>query len=218
MKIEIWSDYRCPFCYIGKRKLEMALKEVFLEENITLVYKSFELAPDVTQPYEGTIHEYIAAKYRMALEDAKEMNGRIVNMAAEVGLTYDFEHLKISPSFDAHRLSHYAKEMGKGAEYTEKVMYAYFTDAKDISKSEVLIEIINEIALDEVIARNILSSELYSEEVRRDELEARKKGINSVPYFVFNDKETVSGAQSIDVFKSILNGSVTQEGGITQIQ
>jgi len=218
MKIEIWSDYVCPFCYIGKRKLELALKEVSLAEEVTLIFKSFELAPETANDYNGTIHQYIANKYNMKLDEAVQMNSRIIHMAAEVGLAYDFDKLQLSGSFDAHRLSHYAKENGKLEAYTEKVMYSYFTASKNIAKAEVLIEIIKEIGLDEAVAHDILMSDLYTEEVRRDEFEARGKGITSVPYFIFNDQYTVSGAQSIDVFKSVLTGTVTQGSGTTQIK
>lgn len=204
MKIEIWSDYVCPFCYIGERKLEQALKEMGVEESVEIEFKSFELNPNAEESYTESIDELIAKKYGMSLEQARFNNLRIIEAAKENGLTFNFEELKPTNTFKAHRLSFYAKEAGLQREYTEEIMKAYFTNSKLISEESVLLKIIEDLKLDRDRAKEILDSEMYTGDVREDEQQAYNLGIGGVPHFIFNQEYSISGAQPVEQFKAVL--------------
>ncbi|SHH89237.1 DsbA family oxidoreductase [Clostridium grantii] len=204
MKVEIWSDYACPFCYIGERKLELALKETGMMENTEIVFKSFELNPDAKKRYDKNINELIAEKYGVSLEQAAANNKNIISAAKELGLDYNFEDLKYTNTFDAHRLSHYAKAEGKLKEYTEAVMKSYFIDSELISDAEVLVSIAEKVGLDKERALIILNTTDFSHEVRQDEQSAYERGVNGVPYFVFDEKQAVYGVQPVDAFVKII--------------
>jgi len=206
MKIEIWSDYVCPFCYIGERKLKMALKETGLEDKVELIFNSYELNSDAEKHYDQNINQLIAEKYNVSLEQAKFNNENIIRTAKSVGLDFDFENLKPTNTFDAHRLSHYAKEEGKLEEFTEVVMRSYFTDSLNISETDVLISIAEEVGLDRERVLKILKSSDFSSEVRQDENNAYNRQVSGVPYFLFDGKETVYGAQPVETFVNVLKG------------
>ena len=211
MKVEIWSDIFCPFCYIGKRKFEMALDEFSKKSEVEVVYRSFELNPNSPKHYEEDINGLIASKYGITYEEAKRNNENIIKQAANVGLTYNFDTLIPTNSFDAHRLIHFASKYGKIEEMTEKLFIAYFTDSKDISDHEVLADIAGEIGLNREEAVRALASGDYKDSVRNDEEEASRLGITGVPFFVFNDKFAVSGAQPKDVFLNTLEKVLEDE-------
>lgn len=200
MKVEVWSDYACPFCYIGERKLEQALNQLDMTQDTEIVFRSFELDPNAPLRKEGNINALMAAKYGMSLERATATNNQIIESAKAVGLTYDFDNLKPTNTFDAHRLSHYAKIEGKLNPYTEAVMQSYFTDSELISDHEVLANLAQLVGLDRDRALEILRSDAYSEEVRKDEKEAHERQINGVPYFLFDGNAAVYGAQPVEVF------------------
>ncbi len=203
MKIEIWSDYVCPFCYIGKRKLELAIQQSSIEEPIEIEFKSFELNPDSLKEYRENIHEIISSKYGIPVEQAKEMNDGVIRMAKEVGLNYNFDDLKPTNTFDAHRLSHYAKAEGKNKEYSEAVMRSYFVESNLISNHKVLADLAESIGLDMQKALEILSSNQYEKEVREDEKRAYELRVDSVPYFLFNETEAISGALPVESFLEV---------------
>ncbi|MFA9423941.1 MAG: DsbA family oxidoreductase [Sedimentibacter sp.] len=208
MKVEIWSDYACPFCYIGEKKLEIALKQTGMQEDTQMVFNSFELDPNANKKNDRNINEIMAEKYGMSLEQAKATNNNIINAAKEVGLNFNFDDLKRTNTFDAHRLAHYAKTEGKIKEYTEAVMNSYFVKSLLISDIEVLVSIAEKVGLDRERALNILKSEEFSDEVRSDELKASEQRITGVPYFIFDDKEVVYGAQPVDVFVEIIESLI----------
>jgi len=133
VKIEIWSDYVCPFCYIGERKLALALEKTGMTDEAEIVFHSFELDPNAKKSYDESITQLMAQKYGMSMEQAAAANNNIINVAKEVGLEFNFGTVKPTNTFDAHRLSHYAKDKGKLKAYTEAVMKSYFTDALNIS-------------------------------------------------------------------------------------
>ena len=205
MKIEIWSDFVCPFCYLGKRKLENALSKFKYEDKVELVFKSFELDPTAKKNYDENISEIIAKKYGITVEQAKHSNFQIMEQAKEVGLDYNFDDLKPTNSFDAHRLSQYAKSKGKMLEMSERILKAYFVDSFNISDHKVLSELASEVGLDRTEVLEVLESNQYALEVREDESAASKLGVSGVPYFVFNNKYSVSGAQSSDHFLEVLD-------------
>lgn len=202
MKVEIWSDYVCPFCYIGKRNLEEALKLTGID--IEIEFKSFELDPQAKKQYEKNIDQLMADKYRMPLEQAKETNNRIVRSAEEVGLKYNFKDLKPTNTFDAHRLSHYAKEKGKLIDYTEALMKSYFTDSQNISDRTVLLDIASKLGLDTEKTARLLDSSENENEVRFDESDGYNRGVNGVPYFLFDRKKALYGAQPAAEFIKVI--------------
>ncbi|MDF2881427.1 MAG: disulfide bond formation protein DsbA [Clostridiaceae bacterium] len=205
MKIEVWSDFVCPFCYIGKRRLETALNNFEHKDEVELVFKSFELDPSAKKKYGENINELIAQKYGITVEKAKESNDQLVEQAKAVGLKYNFDDLIPTNSFDAHRLAHYAKSEGKMNELAERIFKGYFVDSLNISDDKVLAALAGEVGLDSEKALRILESDQYSAEVRNDEESASKFRVGGVPYFVFDNKYAVSGAQPTDLFLDVLN-------------
>lgn len=204
MKIEVWSDFVCPYCYIGKRRLEVALEKFEGKENVELVFKSFELDPYAKKKYDENIYELIAKKYGISLEESKAVNKQIIEQAKELGLNYNFDDLKYTNTFDAHRISQYAKEEGKMNQLAERILKGYFIESLDISNHDVLLGLAKEVGLDSKKVSEVLNSDKYSEYVRNDESAAAKIGVRGVPYFVINDKYAVSGAQPPEVFLEVL--------------
>lgn len=209
--VEVWSDIFCPFCYIGKSKFESALEKFSRKEEVEVIYKSFELNPNSQKSQDGDIHSIIASKYGVSYEQAKMNNDNIVEQAALAGLTFNFDTLVPTNSFDAHRMIHFAAKYGKMKEMTEALFAAYFTDSKNVSDKETLANIAVVIGLDKEEALKALNSDAYGKEVRADEEEGSKLGVNSVPFFVFNRKFAVSGAQSPEAFLSVLEKAFEDE-------
>lgn len=204
MKIEVWSDFVCPFCYIGKRRLESALNQFEYKDEVELIFRSFELDPNFKNKFDENIHEIIARKYGISIEQAKASNNQIVAQAKAIGLNYNFDDLIPTNTFDAHRLSHYAKTEGKANELAERILKAYFVDSLNISDHKTLAGLAGEVGLDSDEALKVLVSDKYGAEVRKDEENAARFGITGVPYFVFNDKYAVSGAQPPEAFLEVL--------------
>lgn len=211
MKVEIWSDIFCPFCYIGKRKFEAALESFDKKEEVEVVYRSFELNPNAPKNNDKNIHELISSKYGITYEEAKLNNDNIINQAKELGLEYNFDTLIPTNSFDAHRMIHFAKEHEKMEEMTEALFKAYFTDSRNISDFNTLAEIAKSIGLNKEEAISILNTNKYSDCVRSDEELAGGYGINAVPFFILNEKFTVSGAQPTELFLRALNKVMEDE-------
>ncbi|CAM4307509.1 DsbA family oxidoreductase [Bacillus paramycoides] len=205
MKIEVWSDFVCPFCYIGKRRLEMALEQFPHRDNVQVEFKSFELDPN-TPIYSGTsISEVIAAKYGISVEEANRNNIQIGNHAASIGLSFNFEEMKPTNTFDAHRLAKFAKDQGKEKEITENLLFAYFTESRNLSDAETLSTIAETSGLDKKEALNVINNKnAYANEVRIDEAIAQQYKITGVPYFIVNQKYAISGAQPLETFVGAL--------------
>jgi predicted DsbA family dithiol-disulfide isomerase len=204
VKIEVWSDFGCPFCYIGKRRLERALESFSHRDEIELVYRSFELDPGAPKDTESSIHELLAVKYGLSLEQAKESNRNVAQQAQTEGLTYNFDTIIPTNTFDAHRLAHYAGEQGKAKEMTERLFRAYFTDSLHIGDRDTLVRLAEEVGLDGAAVREVLEQNTYADAVREDENEARRLGIRGVPFFVLHGKYAVSGAQPLEIFQGAL--------------
>ncbi len=200
MHVEIWSDVMCPFCYIGKRKFEVALKLFPEKENLHIVWRSFQLAPDMKTNPSKNINNYLAEHKGISLQEAKHMNEYVTNMAAEVGLTYHFEKAIVANSFNAHRFTHFAKAYGKQNEAEEKLFHAYFTDGKNTDDLTTLLQLAHEIGLDSALFKNEFELGMYVDEVNSDIDESHKLGIRGVPFFLFNRKLAISGAQDPDIF------------------
>jgi predicted DsbA family dithiol-disulfide isomerase len=210
MKVEIWSDVMCPFCYIGKRKFEAALTQFPDKQNVELIWKSFQLAPDMKTDSSKNINQYLAIHKGIALQEAKAMNDRVTQMAAKVGLVYNFYKAIVANSFNAHRFSHFAKQNNKQDEAEEQLFKAYFTDGKNTDDFTTLIQLASEIGLDTTALKTALETNMYAEEVKADIYEALQVGVRGVPFFVFDRKYAVSGAQETQVFLQTLEKSYTE--------
>ncbi|MEI9808309.1 MAG: DsbA family oxidoreductase [Bacteroidota bacterium] len=205
MKVEIWSDVMCPFCYIGKRRFENALTQFVHKEDVDIVWKSFQLNPDMKTEPGKNITQYLAEIKGWSLEQAKQANDHVTGMARELGLHYDFDKAVVANSFDAHRVVQLAKVHGKGNEMEEQLFKAYFTEGKNIADHSTLIELATAIGLDAEIVKKALESNEYAEAVEQDIYESRQIGVRGVPFFVLNDKYAVSGAQATETFLGALN-------------
>jgi len=213
MKIEMWSDFVCPFCYLGKRRLEIALEKFKQKDEVELVFKSFELDPSSKKKFDGNIHEFIAEKYGIPVEQARASNNQIKAEAKAIGLNYNFDDAIRTNTFNAHRVVHYAKTQGKMNELSERIFKAYFVDSLNISDHKVLASLASEVGLNSNKVLSILESDQYAKDVRKDEETASKLGISGVPYFVINNKYAVSGAQPPELFLEALEKAREEEIG-----
>lgn len=208
MKVDIWSDVRCPFCYIGKRKFENALEKFLYKNEIEVNWHSFELDPSVaTNPGINAV-EHLADIKSISKAQAEGMQAHVRSVAKEVGL--DFGNSVIANSFNAHRLIQMAKTKGLANDAEEELFKAHFIDEKNIDDKDSLAEIGVSIGLDKDDVKKVLDSDDFAKEVRQDEAQAQSIGINGVPFFILNNKYTVSGAQSPDAFLQALSQAWTE--------
>ncbi|PRX42968.1 DsbA family oxidoreductase [Salegentibacter salegens] len=204
MRVKIWSDVRCPFCYIGKKKFEAALAKFPQEDQVEIEWKSYQLDPNLkTDPNLSTLEYFVKAK-GVSEAQAREMFSGATNMAAEVGLKFNLETSVTANSFMAHRLIQLAKSKGLGNEIEEALFKAHFEEAKNIDDSEVLQKIGTLIGIKTEEVKNTLQSDAFAYEVKQDEMEARNIGVRGVPFFVIDDKYAISGAQPAEAFLQTL--------------
>lgn len=218
MNIEIWSDVVCPFCYIGKRKLEEALQHFSHKDDVTIEFKAYQLEPNA-KPYTGQdFYESMAAKFG-SIQQAKQMTANITDQAKSVGLDFHFDTMKPTNTFDAHRITKFAKKHGKDAAISEKLLYANFTESKDVGNHETLAEFAADIGLNKDDALAVLQDEeAFRDEVNHDIAEAKEFGINGVPYFIINRKYAISGAQPTKTFTQALEQVWEEENKTTPFQ
>lgn len=210
MKVEIWSDVMCPFCYIGKRKFETALQQFEHQNDVEVVWKSFQLQPDMkTDPTKNTI-QHLAESKGWTMEHAKEMTSHVVKMAQEVGLNYNFDKAVVANSFDAHRLVQFAKTKAKGDAMEEQLFKAYFIDGKNTADHATLTALAIEIGLNETEVKEVLATDAFSDNVQEDIYQSRQIGVTGVPFFVLNDKYAVSGAQASETFLGALQQAYSE--------
>lgn len=200
MKVDIWSDVRCPFCYIGKRKFEMALAQFEHRDEVEVEWHSFELDPNAATVLDKSAYDYLAERYGRSRDWAVETHKHVAQTAAEVGLTFNFDQSVIANSFDAHRLIQMAKQNGAGDLVEENLFKAHFTDGKNIADHEVLLQIGMDSGLNTLEVEVMLKSDDFVDEVRYDEKAAQDLGITGVPFFIFDQKLAVSGAQAPETF------------------
>ena len=205
MKVEIWSDIMCPFCYIGKRKFEQALENFEGKENVQVEWKSFLLDPNLKSEKGKNIHDMLAEKKGWTKDYAQRMNNQVAGMAKEVGLNYQFDKVVPANTFTAHRLAHLAAKHGLQDKMEEKLFHAYFTDGTDIGNIDALVELAVEVGLDEQEVRKVLLSDEFAEDVKSDAYEGEQLGVRGVPFFVLDRKYALSGAQPQEVFLEALD-------------
>ena len=210
MKIEIWSDYACPFCYIGEKRLDKALAEVNAGDKIEIEFKSFELDPTASNEVESETIERFALKYGMSREEAANRVEQISMMGRREGIDFKYATTRYTNTFDSLRLTKLAQERGHN-EIITKLFDAYFTKNLELSNHDVLKNIAAECELDPVEVDDLLNGDKYAEEVRADEHEAANLGIHGVPYFVIGGKYGLSGAQPVHVLKEAIESVLDEE-------
>ncbi|MEO6176269.1 MAG: DsbA family oxidoreductase [Flavobacterium circumlabens] len=200
MKIEIWSDIMCPFCYIGKRQLETALAE-FPNDEFEIEWKSFQLDPTISPQPDKDVYTYLAERKGMSVEQSVEMHNSVAERAKSVGLDYHFDKAIIANSFTAHRIIQLAKTKNLGDEMEEVFFKAYFTEGKDLNDGLTLLELAEKAGLDKNETLKVIENEkLFLSEVHTDIIEGQQIGVQGVPFFVFDRKYAVSGAQPVETF------------------
>ena len=207
IKIDVWSDIACPWCFIGKRNLEKGLAEASADDDAPLVeviYHSFELSPDTPVDFEGDESAYLANHKGISPAQASQMLERVTGVAAEAGLEYRFDLLKHTNTVKAHELLHFAKQNGRQLELVERLMSAYFTEGRHLGREDELVDLATDVGLDADAARAALRSGRHLADVHADQAQARAYGINGVPFFVIDEKYGVSGAQPAEAFAQIV--------------
>jgi predicted DsbA family dithiol-disulfide isomerase len=204
MKVEIWSDFACPFCYIGKTRFENVLNTMPFKDLVEVEYKAYQLNPNAPKVMEGNAYEAFAKGHNTTVEGAKQRFKMFTENAKTVGLTYNYDIIQMTNTFDAHRLAKWANTFGKEAEITTRFMRAYFTDGVNLADQAALLEIVKELGYDTEKAHAILNSDEFSLEVKNQITEARQVGVQGVPFFVINRKFGISGAQQEAYFKQAL--------------
>lgn len=205
MLIEVWSDFVCPFCYIGKRRLEKALARFPHRGQVTVAFRSFELDPQAANDPAEPVLSVLARKYAISPEEARRMTDGVAQQGAAEGLVFRFETAVSANTFDAHRLFKYAEAQGLGEVMAEKLFHAHFTASEHIGRREMLIRLAAEIGIDREAAANVLNDgQAFADEVRSDERRAHGLGVRGVPFFLFNGKYALSGAQPLEVFQAAL--------------
>jgi predicted DsbA family dithiol-disulfide isomerase len=206
VKVEIWSDVVCPWCYIGKRRFESALARFPHRDEVDVEWRSFELDPGAppTAELRGTHAEQLQAKFGRPRAEIDQMLARVTALAAAEGLDFRFDLNRGGNSFDAHRLLHLAKAHGRQDPLKERLDRGTFTEGLAVSDHDELTALAVEIGLDEAEVREVLAGDRYADAVRDDQAQARAYGINGVPFFVLDGRYGVSGAQPADLFLEAL--------------
>lgn len=209
IQIEVWSDIVCPFCYLGKKKLEKAISRLNAEDQVEIKFRSFQLTPDFPKNQSKPSAQYYEEQ-GFAMGRMQQMSAQLEKTGLNYGINYKFDNTLLFNSYDAHRLLKWADEQGKGTELKTLFFKAYFTEGKDLSKQEVLCSLVNELGLDAKRALDILKSTEYGDQVAYDIARANKLGISGVPFFLLNGQERISGAQDDQVFESMIKKLLDQ--------
>lgn len=204
IKIDIWSDIVCPFCFIGKKKLEQAISKLQLSEQVEIEWHSFQLDPDFPKGEAIPSAEYLAQRKNYPIEQINAIQQQLTTSAKVYGIDFQFEKALSFNTIDVHRLWQWSKTLGKSSELKEALMKAYFTDGIDLSKEENVLQVVENCGLDKVEAESILKSNQFSNEVDEDIYHASQIGVRGVPFFVLNNQFAISGAQDDSVFETAL--------------
>ncbi|MCM1014050.1 DsbA family oxidoreductase [Brevibacterium sp. XM4083] len=204
MKIEIWSDIACPWCYIGKRRFETALEGFPHKDDVEVEWRSFQLDPTLPAHVEESEADYLSRSKGMPAEQVRQMFAQVSDQAAREGLNYDFDSVVVANSFTAHRFLHFAKSHGVMAAAEEALMSGHFESGRDIGSIDYLAEVGQSLGLDPTETRRVLESDEYTDAVKADVAQARMLGANGVPFFVIDRKYGISGAQKPPVFTQAL--------------
>ena len=210
--VDIWSDVQCPWCYIGKRKFEAGVAA--FGGAVEIEYHSFELAPDTPVDFDGSPVDYLSRRKGMPVEQVSLMLANVTEIAASVGLDYDYDHVHQTNTVKAHELIHYAKAEGRQLEMKERLLKAYFVDGRHVGRIEDLADLAAEIGLDRAEVVRVLTDETYLADVKADVAQAVAYGIQGVPFFVIDGTYGVSGAQDATTFTKVLEQVRTEREAI----
>lgn len=203
MRVDIWSDVVCPFCYIGKKRLEKAAEQAGVE--LEVHWHSFQLDADAPQRQEISNSARLAQKYGRSIEEVEEMQRNIADMAKAEGIEFNWQNANSGNTLDAHRIIHLAQSKGLGSEAKEAFFYSYMTDGLAIGERETLEDVAARIGLNPVEVDDVLDSDEYADFVKFDEATARDQlNVTGVPFFVFDQRIALSGAQPTEVFVKVL--------------
>jgi predicted DsbA family dithiol-disulfide isomerase len=215
MQIEVFSDVVCPWCYIGKRRLEQALSTFPHADEVTITYRSFQLDPTAPRRSEESLEQHLATKYGRTLDEARQMNQRVSDVAATVGLDFRLEDAQRGNTFDAHRLLQLAAARGRQPELKERLMKAYFSEGGLLSDHNELVALAAQVGLDPAEVAAVLAGDDYADAVRADLALARGFGVTGVPFFVVDRTYGVSGAQEAAVLTDVLQRAWTEAHPLT---
>ena len=209
VRVDVWSDIACPWCYVGKRHLEAALEKFEHRDAVEVVWRAFELDPSAPPERDPKVSyaERISRKYGASAQDAEGMVQRMTDVAAEDGLEFRFDRIRTGNTFDAHRVIHFAKQHGKQDAVKERLLRAYMTEGELMSDHETLVRLAAEAGLDAEQVRALLASDAEVKAVRADEDEARQLEVSGVPFFVIGGKYAISGAQPAQLILRALNNA-----------
>ncbi len=202
IKVDIWSDVQCPWCYIGKRKFEAGAAE--FGGDVEVEYHSYELAPDTPVDFEGTPVDYLSQRKGIPIAQVEQMLDRVTGIAASVGLDYHYEDVHQTNTVKAHELIHYAKARGRQLDMKERLLKAYFVDGRHVGRIGDLADLAAEIGFDRDDVVRALEANEYLADVKADVAQASEYGIQGVPFFVIDGKYGVSGAQEAETFANVL--------------
>lgn len=205
MKVEIYSDVVCPFCWIGKKQFEAAVEQFENKDDVEVIYRSFELDKNALVENEHDIYDMLANKYGISRDQAIESNERVAQSGAQVGIDFQIAKSHVTNSFDAHRLIHFAASKNLQHEAFEALHKAYFSDGIHIGRRDELVKIGELLGFDETEVLEMLESDEYSDQVREDQARAEQVGVTGVPFFVIDEKYGISGAQGTENFLATLN-------------
>ena len=215
MKVEIWSDVVCPWCYIGKRRFETALTRFEQRDQIEVLWRSFQLDPTAPRTSDESLNQILSRKHGLTLRQANDTTNHVTELAALEGLEYHFDRAQSGNTFDAHRLIHLAAAHQLQDAMKERLMKAYFTEGLPIGNQDTLVQLATEVGLDRDEARTVLNSDTYADEVKADIEMATELGIRGVPFFVVDEKYGISGAQPAEVFLNALEQAWAESHQLT---
>ncbi len=204
MKVEIWSDVMCPFCYIGKHQFEKALSNFEGQENVEIIWRSFELNPSIKYQEGYTMTDYLSDIKGMDKESVKRNFERLTEQGAQIGINFNFEEAKVMNSRKSHKLIQAAKKQGLQNEIEEALFYAYFTEGKNLEDNQILAEIAKNIGINFTEISEIIDSVELENAVNSDVYMAQQVGARGVPFFVFDDAYAISGAHGEETFLNVL--------------
>ncbi|MGO1923085.1 MAG: DsbA family oxidoreductase [Jeotgalicoccus sp.] len=211
MKITIWSDFVCPFCYIGQANLDNALKTFEHKDDVEIEYKSFQLMPDAEYTPGETYAETFSKMKGVPEAQAEGMFSQVTETAEKAGVEINYDTAKLTNTMDAHRVFQYAREQGKGTEFFKALYVAHFTNGEVLNDPDTLVHLSESVGLDGAAVRDVVTSEQYKQDVNVDISQASSLGVQGVPFFLVNDKYSISGAQPVELFQEALGKIYAEE-------
>ena len=204
VKIEIWSDVVCPFCYLGKKKVEQAVQKLNAEDKVEIVWHSFQLDPEFPTNTSVPSIENLSERKGYPIDQVREMCASLTQQGKGYQIEFAFEKALTFNTNDAHRLIQWGKTLGKGSELKEALMQAYFSEGTDLSQQENLLAVVEKVGLDKEKAQSVLESDVFAQDVQQDIYRSQQLGIRGVPFFLINGETAISGAQADPVFEQAI--------------